>query len=216
MLFKLHAHLCVLESLIRPGGQPLSANLSSLGYSVGYYTSIAISELQKHITDLMQRALPLAEAPEEWPRVYDTIAYLRSEMLTEARDRAREQPYFSACYSLLWINWITPNLSGPELYTKELKELQQAGEGLSAAAPRHALLLAESRMYALLHEDAAAIEKLHTASERPGLHPEELMSFLPPLAESKPVETPGPVAGRARPAAEQPNVQSAGLCGLLG
>ncbi|MEK5468457.1 SWIM zinc finger family protein [Paenibacillus sp. FSL R7-0210] len=184
MLFKLHAHLCVLESLIRPGGQPLSANLSSLGYSVGYYTSIAISELQKHITDLMQRGLPLAEAPAEWPRVYDTIAYLRSEMLTEARDRAREQPYFSACYSLLWINWITPNLSGPELYTKELKELQQAGEGLSAAAPRHALLLAESRMYALLHEDAAAIEKLHTASERPGLHPEELMSFLPPLAEA--------------------------------
>lgn len=183
-LFKLHAHLCVLESILRPGGTSLMASPLSLGYSVGYYTSIAISELQEHITDMMKRGLPLAEAPEEWPRVYDTIAYLRSEMLTETRDRAREQPYFSACYSLLWINWITPNLSGPELYTKELEELQQAGEKLSAASSRHALLLAESRMHALLHEDAAAIEKLNTASERPGLHPEELMSFLPPLAEA--------------------------------
>ncbi|ETT48026.1 hypothetical protein C162_16120 [Paenibacillus sp. FSL R7-269] len=183
-LFKLHAHLCVLESILRPGGTSLTANPMSLGYSVGYYTSIAISELQKHITDMMKRGLPLAEAPEEWTRVHDTIAYLRTEMLNETRDRAREQPYFSACYSLLWINWITPNLSGPELYTQELAELQKAGEKLSAAAPRHALLLAESRMHALLHEDADALEKLNTAAERPGLHPEELMSFLPPLAEA--------------------------------
>ncbi|WP_405106248.1 SWIM zinc finger family protein [Paenibacillus sp. FSL K6-1217] len=183
-LFKLHAHLCVLESILRPGGHSPAANPMSLGYSVGYYTSIAISELQKHIIKLMEQGLPLAEAPEEWTRVYDTIAYLRSEMLSETRDRAREQPYFAACYSLLWMNWITPNLSGPELYTKELEELQKAGAALNSAAPRHALLLAESRMLASLHEDAAAIEKLHTASERPGLHPEELMSFLPPLAEA--------------------------------
>lgn len=184
-LFKLHTRLCVLESLVKPGGQPLAANLSSLGYSVGYYTSIAISELQKHITDMMKKSLPLAEAPEEWPRVYDTIAYLRGEMLTEARDRSRDQPYFSYCYNLLWTHWITPNLSGPELYAEELEHLRTAGQALGAAASRHARLLAESRMYYSLHDDAAAMEQLRAAAERPGLHPEELISFLPPLAEAR-------------------------------
>ncbi|AIQ55777.1 SWIM zinc finger family protein [Paenibacillus borealis] len=184
-LFKLHTHLCVLESLVKPGGQPLAANLSSLGYSVGYYTSIAISELQKHITDMMKKSLPLAESPEEWPRVYDTIAYLRGEMLTEARDRSRDQPYFSYCYTLLWTHWITPNLSGPELYAEELEHLRQAGSDLSTNASRHARLLAESRMYYYLQDDAAAMEQLHAAAERPGLHPEELISFLPPLAEAR-------------------------------
>ncbi|NQX46842.1 hypothetical protein HQN87_16000 [Paenibacillus tritici] len=184
-LFKLHAHLCVLESLIKPGGQPLAAGLSTLSYSVGYYTSIAVSDLQKQILQMMKQSLPLAEAPEEWPRVYDTIAYLRGEMLAEVRDRSREQPYLANCYSLLWNHWITPNLSGPELYAKELVELKQAGEALSTSASRHALLLAESRMHVFLHEDAAAMEKLRTAAEHPGLHPQEVMDFLSPLAGAR-------------------------------
>jgi hypothetical protein len=133
----------------------------------------------------MKKGLPLAEAPEEWPRVYDTIAYLRGEMLTEARDRSRDQPYFSYCYTLLWTNWITPNLSGPELYAEELEHLRTAGQALGAAASRHALLLAESRMNYSLHDDAAAMEQLRAAAERPGLHPQELISFLPPLAEAR-------------------------------
>lgn len=185
LLFKLHAHLYVLESLVKPGGQPLSASLSSLSYSVGYYTSIAISDLQKHITDMMKKGLPLAAEPEEWPRVYDTIAYLRQEMLTESRDRSREQPYFAYCYALLWSNWITPNLSGPALYSEELEQLRQAGSNLNTSASRHAQLLAESRMHYLLQDDAAAREQLREAAERPGLHPDELMSFLIPLAEAR-------------------------------
>ena len=39
-LFKLHAHLCVLESILRPGGTSLMASPLSLGYSVGDYTSL--------------------------------------------------------------------------------------------------------------------------------------------------------------------------------
>ncbi|WP_238650636.1 SWIM zinc finger family protein [Paenibacillus piscarius] len=184
-LFKLHSCLCVLDSLIKPGGQPLASNIYSLGYSVGYYTSIAISELQKQIIILMNQGLPLAEAPEEWTRIDDTIACLRSEMLAESRDRSRDQPYFAACYALLWIHWIAPNVKGTELYTRELEELDKAGEQLGAAAPRHALLLARSRMLAFLHDDTAALEELRTAAERPGLHPEELMSFVTPLAEAR-------------------------------
>lgn len=183
LLFKLHAHLFVLESLVKPGGQP--AGLSSLGYSVGYYTSIAISELQKRIADLMKKGLPLTGAPEEWPRVYDTIAYLRREMLSESRDRSREQPYFSYCYALLWANWITPNLSGPELYNEELNQLRQAGGDLNITSSRQPQLLAEGRMYYYLQDDAAAMEQLRLAAGRPGLHPDELMSFLIPLAEAR-------------------------------
>ncbi|WNS41969.1 SWIM zinc finger family protein [Paenibacillus sp. MMS20-IR301] len=184
MLFKLQAHLAVLESLVKPG-QALTAGLSSLGYSVGYYTSIAISELQNRITDMMKQPLPLAAAPEEWPRVYDTIAYLRKEMLTETRDRSRDQPYFSSCYALLWNHWITPNLSGPELYTEELKQLQLTSGSLNKASSPQPLLLAEARMYYLLKDDAAARERLRLAGERPGLHPEELLGFILPLAETR-------------------------------
>ncbi|OKP82244.1 SWIM zinc finger domain-containing protein [Paenibacillus sp. P32E] len=184
LLFQLNAHLFILESLIQPLPPNHAGTLSSSSYSLGYYTSIAVSELKEAVTRLMKSGLPLASEPEEWPRVRETLDYVQLEMLTESRDRLREQPYFSFCYDRLWNHWIAPNTSGSELYLEELDALRERASGLGAAANRSALLLAESRMYFYLNDDKAAWERLAAASERPGLHPDELMGFLPPLAEA--------------------------------
>ncbi|AIQ66494.1 SWIM zinc finger family protein [Paenibacillus graminis] len=184
LLFQLNAHLFILESLITPSGSHNAGSLSSFGYSLGYYTAIAVSELQEAITSLMKRSLPLASEPEAWPRLKDTLAHVQLEMLTESRDRLREQPYFSFCYDQLWQRWIAPNASDPALYLEELEALRERAGGLGAAVNRSALLLAESRMYFYLSDDKAAWERLAAASERPGLHPDELLGCLEPLAEA--------------------------------
>ncbi|MHA6533107.1 SWIM zinc finger family protein [Paenibacillus sp. BAC0078] len=184
LLFQLNSHLFILDSLIKPGNLHNTGALSSASYSLGYYTAIAVSELQEAITRLMKRSLPLASAPEEWPRLKDTLAHVRLEMLTESRDRMREQPYYSFCYNLLWSNWIAPHLSSTELYLEELEQLRETGSRLGAAVTRPALMLAESRIYFYLNDDHAARERLAAAAERPGLQPDELMSFLAPLAEA--------------------------------
>lgn len=184
ILFKLHALLFVLESLLKPGALHITGAAASTGYSsLGYYTSIAVSELQESITSHVKQALPVAAEPESWPLVKDTLAYLRREMLTESRERSREQPYYSICYDLIWRSWISPNAESPSIYSEELEALRQAEDELGAAGSRHALLLAESRMYFYLHDDRAAWELLGQASQRPGLYPGELMSFLAPLKE---------------------------------
>lgn len=184
LLFQLNAHLFILESLITPGGQHNAGALSSPGYALGYYTAIAVSELQEAIIRLMKRSLPLASEPEAWLRLKDTLAYVQLEMLTESRDRLREQPYFSFCYDQLWQHWIAPNASDPAIYLEELEALRDRAGGLGAAVNRSALLLAESRMYFYLSDDKAAWERLAAASERPGLHPDELLGCLEPLAEA--------------------------------
>lgn len=179
-LFRLHSHLFILEKLLQPV-LPGAAN-AGLGYSLGYYTAIAVSELQTDITGLMQQPLPLQAEPGEWPRVLETLSYLRRQMLAEGRDRSREQPYFSACYDLLWRRWLSPNADSTALYLDELEALHQTEGELTAPQSRQALLLAESRMYFLLGDDRAAWELLRKASGRPGIHPDELLSFLAPLS----------------------------------
>ncbi|WP_379157810.1 SWIM zinc finger domain-containing protein [Paenibacillus sp. sgz5001063] len=185
LLFQLNARLFILESLIQPISTTYNAGpLSSSSYSLGYYTAIAVSELKGSVANLMKSGLPLVSEQEEWPRVKETLDYIRLEMLTESRDRLREQPYFSFCYDRLWTSWIAPNTSGSKLYLEELDALRERASGLGAAVNRSALQLAESRMYFYLSDDKAAWERLAAASERPGLHPDELMGFLAQLAEA--------------------------------
>ncbi|MEK4354265.1 SWIM zinc finger family protein [Paenibacillus sp. FSL R5-0475] len=185
-LFTLHAHLFLLEKLAKP-----SANLPgqvAFTSSLGYYTQVAVSELQEAITRLLKSTLPLSPEQEQeydlWPHIVETLSYLRREMLTESRDRLRDQPSFSLCYDLLWRNWIYPNTGGTKLYLDEIKQLQQAESELGASLSRHAWLLAQSRMYFYLKDDPKAWELLNKAAERPGLHPDELMSFTSPLLDA--------------------------------
>jgi hypothetical protein len=175
-LFSLHAHLYLLEKLTKPSGN-LSGQVAFTS-SLGYYTQVAVSELQEVITRLLKSSLTLSLEQDLWPYITDTSAYLRHEMLTETRDRLRDQPPFSFCYDLLWRNWILPNVDGTELYRKEIEKLQQAEHELGASLSRHAWLLAQSRMYFYLKDDQMAWDLLSKAAERPGLHPDELMSFV--------------------------------------
>ncbi|WP_042200444.1 SWIM zinc finger family protein [Paenibacillus camerounensis] len=181
-LFRLHTRLFILEKLLQPV-LPGAAS-AALGYSLGYYTAIALSELRTDIFSLLQQPLPLETEPGEWPRVLDTVSHLRQAMLEETRDRSRDQPHLSACYDLLWRHWIVPSADGNALFSEELETLQQTEIGLKAAHSRQALLLAKGRMYFLLGDDQAAWEQLRQASERPGVHPDELLSFFVPLSQA--------------------------------
>ncbi|MNB79924.1 hypothetical protein D3C75_266740 [compost metagenome] len=181
-LFRLHTRLFILEKLLQPV-LPGAAS-AALGYSLGYYTAIALSELRTDIFSLLQQPLPLETEPGEWPRVLETVSHLRQAMLEETRDRSRDQPHLSACYDLLWRHWIVPCADGNALFSEELEILQQTENGLKAAQSRQALLLAKGRMYFLLGDDQAAWEQLRQASERPGVHPDELLSFFVPLSQA--------------------------------
>lgn len=181
-LFKLHAHLFLLEKLTKPSGN--MAGQVTFTSSLGYFTQMAVSELQEAITRLLKGTLPVSPERDEWPHVIDTLSYLRHEMLTESRDRTRDQPPFAYCYDLLWRNWICPNMIGTKLYSEEIEQLQAAESTIGASLTRQSLLLAESRMYFFLAEDEAAWNLLSTATERSGIHPDELMSFLTPLLDA--------------------------------
>lgn len=185
-LFTLHAHLFILEKLTKP----FAHTPGQVAYpsSLGYYTQVAVSDLKEVITRLLKSTLTLSPEHEQeqdlWQHVMDTLSYLRREMLTESRDRTRDQPAFSLSYELLWRNWIYPNTGGTKLYLEEIEQLQQAENELGASLSQHAWLLALSRMYFYLKDDQKAWELLNKAAERPGLHPDELMSFTIPLLET--------------------------------
>ncbi|KGE19737.1 hypothetical protein PWYN_10600 [Paenibacillus wynnii] len=175
-LFRLHAQLFLLEMLIKP-----ARNQShSFGHFIGYYTHLAVSELQQAIEHSFDSTLPLDEEPEQWHRVTDTLAYLRQEMLTETRDPF----HFSTYYYLLWSHWIIPNMQDTSLYSEELDQLQQLEEKLGSSLSRYSWLLAQSWIHFQLSEDQEALTLLKSAAERPDFHPEALMRFLAPLSEA--------------------------------
>lgn len=175
-LFRLHAQLFILEKLKQPVG-----NQNPSSSYMGYYTHLAVTELQQAIESCFESPLPLDAEPEQWRRVTETLAYLRDEMVSETHD----PPYFSVCYDLLWRKWIIPNLQDTALYSEELEKLQQLEQKLGASLSRHAWLIAQSWMHFHLSEDHAAWTLLKSASERPNAQPEELMLFLAPLSEAE-------------------------------
>lgn len=181
-LFQLHAHLFLLEKLTKPSGN-VSGQVTFTS-SLGYFTQMAVSELQEAITSLLKETLVISPEQDEWPRITDTLSYLRREMLTESRDRTRDQPPFAFCYDLLWRNWINPNVTDTKPYLEEIEQLQLAESKIGTSNSRQSLLLAESRMHFFLSEDETAWNLLTTATERSGIHPDELMSFLPPLYDA--------------------------------
>lgn len=175
-LFRLHAQLFLLEVLTKPA----RLQNHSFGNFVGYYTHLAVSELQSDIEHTFANSLQLDVEPDQWHRVKDTLAYLRHEMLTETRDRS----HFSACYYSLWSQWIIPNIQDNILFSEELDQLQQLEEKLGSSLSRYSLLLAQGWVHFQLFEDEAAWALLKSAAERPDFQPEGLMRFLAPLTET--------------------------------
>ena len=173
-LFRLHAHLFLLELLTKPARN----QSQSFGNFMGYYTHLAVSELQQAIEHSLENPLHLNDEPEQWPRIIDTLAYLRQEMLTETRDPSP----FSVCYYSLWSHWIIPNMQDKMLFSEELDQLQEFEEKLNSSISRYSWLLAQSWLHFQLSEDENAWSLLQSAAERPDFHPEALMRFLAPLS----------------------------------
>jgi len=176
-LFRLHAQLFLLETLIKPARNP---RLTFAASSMGYYTHLAASELQLGIEQSFGKELPLDTEPEQWVRVRETLTYLRNEMLKETREAA----YFSICYELLWKQWLIPASRDTALFMEELEQLQLAEETMGALLSRYPWLLAQSRMHFRLSEDREAWELLKSAAERPDFRAEDLMGFLAALSEA--------------------------------
>jgi hypothetical protein len=176
-LFQLHTHLFVLEMLTKPQGAAQGTFVSSMGY----FAHLTLTELQQSIEQILVSGLPLVDEPEQWTRTVEMLGYLRQQMLSEPRGRSREHPHFSTAYELFWNHWLRPNLSDNRLYKEELEHLHAAEKEMGSSLSRHSWLLAQSRMYFYLREDASAWTLLRTAADLPALQPEELLGFLEPL-----------------------------------
>ncbi|ASA25215.1 SWIM zinc finger family protein [Paenibacillus donghaensis] len=176
LLFQLNSRLYVLETLIP--GTGISSLPQGYGSSLGYYTQIAVSDLQEYIGEhLLEQDLPLNSEPDQFTRLMDTVALLRQAMLTETRGR-RDEPPFSLFYSLVWDNWIAYYTAEPEVYLNEISLLRQAEAELGAALSKNSWRLAQGRMYFYLEDDLAAWEFLQLAAEQPGIQPGEWMDFI--------------------------------------
>lgn len=179
-LFELHAHLFVLEKLVK---QPQSHNPGS-GLFMGYHTQIAAENIQNHIEGLLASGRFSIPVTTEYSlRVSETLAYLRENMLSEARNHF----FFSHIYHYLWIHGIAPssNERKTDWYSEELEQLKSAETKLGNAYSRFAGMLAQSLMYFFLSEDEKAWELLRAADKGLYIQPEQLIHFLEMLAEDQ-------------------------------
>ncbi|AWB43024.1 hypothetical protein DCC85_01430 [Paenibacillus sp. CAA11] len=170
-LYELHAHLFVLDKLIKPVQQGLHTNLH-----LGYYTQVAADDLTHAVSQLLQQKLELEaeEAPEEAQRLQETLDYLRDKMLTEPQSSS----YFLSFYEQLWQTWNRPGLKGTEAYREELSRLETAEDSIGPALSRLSWLLAQSSMHFYLHQDEEAWDKLREANNSFHIHPGRLFYYL--------------------------------------
>ncbi|MBB6672107.1 SWIM zinc finger family protein [Cohnella nanjingensis] len=179
-LFALHAQLLVLEEVMKPA----RASWQQLGSHMGYHTHLAASELQDAIRAALAEGLDLADEPEQWARVEETLAAIRGKMLSESGAQAE---YFDI-YDRLWRHGIRANLKDRQRYEEELRQLRSAGAKAEAASKRTLLTqaLAQSRMRFYLGEDEAAWTLLQEAAGRKlDLLSGDLYRFLADLSEAE-------------------------------
>lgn len=169
-LFELHAHLFVLEQLIKPmHPQGYSSNLH-----MGYNTQVATDDIQAEIKRILTNKFGITAEPEHWHHLSETITYLRGRMLTKS------QPikYFTNTYYLLWLSWIHPNLHDTKMYLEELQLLQSAEAELGTGLSRTPWLLAQSWMHFYLSDDEQAKERLQAVDHSFNISSELLYPFL--------------------------------------
>ncbi|MBY9080161.1 hypothetical protein KIH86_26615 [Paenibacillus sp. HN-1] len=174
-LFALHARLHVLGTLtVRSGGSP-----GSFMPSLGYYTHLAVTELQDGIEGILQEELHFVQEPALHNRILDTLGLLRHEMLSAGR----EQAFYSRLYVLLWRRWILPSMESVPLIPDELRRLEREQERL-AGAYATAALTARAWLHHQLEQDGEALDLLKEAADRPGFHPQALGSFWESMTEA--------------------------------
>ncbi|WP_025695613.1 SWIM zinc finger family protein, partial [Paenibacillus durus] len=175
-LFGLHARLFILETLTAR----VAGKTGMFTPSLGYYTHLAVTELQDDIERFFNTKPSPASEPEQWNRIIDTLGVLRRALLAESK----EQTFYYTLYYLLWRKWIIPEMRDTALFAEELRRLEEE-EGNRAASPsRQPLLTARAWMHFCLSEDDEALSLLREAAKQPGFHPEWLDIFWEPLAEA--------------------------------
>ncbi|NIK78276.1 hypothetical protein FHS15_003414 [Paenibacillus castaneae] len=174
-LFKLHAYLFILERLTKHAFQH--------GTFIGYHTDAAITEVQEEMTILFENGSAMTEAadPELWQYLFETLSYLRQQMLTHSG----AQFYFTMPYILLWKNVIRPYRHDSSLYIEELEHLHAAQEALGDSLSRYNWLLAESKMNFYLSRDQQALEYVTELSKNKSFKPVHLLQFFYDLSDAE-------------------------------
>ncbi|MGF7049969.1 hypothetical protein J2T13_004492 [Paenibacillus sp. DS2015] len=169
-LFNLHAHLFVLGKLVTPSKyQGHNSNLY-----MGYHIQVAADDIQEEIQQIFAHELTDPVEPELWARFMETLAYLRSHMLTESQNLQ----YYTDSYFQFWYHWIHPNPLDTDIYLEELQHLDSAKDELGTALSRLPWMLAQSWMHFYLLQDHQAWTILQTANKAFTLPPDHVLHFL--------------------------------------
>ncbi|WP_424768479.1 hypothetical protein [Paenibacillus sp. sgz302251] len=176
-IYQLHALLFVLDKLLNQ----VQSQALYYGSFIGFHTHSAASEVLNAIERLFDHKLDIAPDAEHWPRVTETIIYLRHKML--AQDKSSQ--YYTEPYYQLWTHWIQPAQSDTLLYRRELEHLRIAQKKLTTAKSLYTCTVAQSWMHFYLSQDREALALLFTMKHNHELHPRELLAFLRYLSHAE-------------------------------
>ncbi|WP_308637471.1 SWIM zinc finger family protein [Paenibacillus silvisoli] len=178
MLFKLHASLFALEKMVKPAQEDWRHS----GLFMGYHTQLAMDELLSEAMNGLAELLPITSESGYWPRLTETLAYLRTHMLRE--DRSLN--CFTKLYQAVWMQWIRPNLDGnPALVHAELQELRTAADALGQHLSYLPWTLAQCLMLFELNRDEDAFALLRDAADKKTLQPAQAAPLFEALVHAE-------------------------------
>ncbi|MDH6671398.1 hypothetical protein M2277_002048 [Paenibacillus sp. LBL] len=171
-LYELHAHLFILEKLVK---QPASAWNASGSY-IGYHTQIAADHIQARMEHIFKEGLEGIEPKEAFgQRLTETNAYVRQSMLSEPRNRK----FYAQVYMQLWIHWIYPLAKhNANLIQAELEQLQTAEAEFGSTLSRASWFTAQGLMSFYLREDETSWNLLREADKISSLPPAAVLGFF--------------------------------------
>lgn len=175
-LFNLHVHLYALDRMVGP----IQADWRQSGFFLGYHAQLAMDGLLAAVRKLLEEQSAIAsEDSAYWPRLLETVDFIRTRMLTE--DKTVNG--FSSLYPMLWTNWLGPSRNGsPELYEEELRKLSEAEQTLGNALSPLAWTLAQCLLLIYLERDGKALALLAARGGKLMLKPAPVMPLLAVIA----------------------------------
>ncbi|MHA0856403.1 SWIM zinc finger family protein [Paenibacillus sp. CMAA1364] len=175
LLYKLHAHLFVLNKLVTPSLQ----QGNNANFYMGLHTQMAADDMQAAIGEILSHELVLEEESEHQHVVQDTLTLLRLQMLTEPQNLH----YYYDIYTQLWLHWLHPNLVDHQMYLEELQQLNAAQQDLGSRLSKLPWMLSQIWMQFYLSQDEQAWDLLRQVDKIFNIHPEHVYPFLTLLSK---------------------------------
>lgn len=171
-LYELHAHLFILEKLVK---QPASAWNSSGSY-IGYHTQVAADHILARIERIFHEGLEVSEHGEAFrQRLTETISHARRSMLSEPRNRK----FYAQVYMQLWMYWIYPFAKKDSSFIQaELEQLQTAEAEFGSSLSRASWYMAQGLMAFYLGEDESSWDLIREADKVSSLPPASVLGFF--------------------------------------